>query len=191
MWSVVQYPAETEREEDDEELSRSKPNQSSQHQHLSRCETEFLNLQIPHPLLKFQFKKKVEDFCKQKLFSPPASASLPGCSSQSWQTCCSSPATKFSEKGNIISQGQIMKIKIEEGLLMLTNWAKKSVGRYSRISTHVSCHLVKVGVLTIGTGDTSVVSWHQVSPWTLEDTARLGNLGKQEHTCDTAEKVAA
>ena len=42
-----------------------------------------LNLQIPHPLLKFQFKKKVEDFCKQKLFSPPASASLPGCSSQS------------------------------------------------------------------------------------------------------------
>ena len=58
---------------------------------------------------------------------------------------------------------------------------KKSVGRYSRISTHVSCHLVEVGVLTIGTGDTSVVSWHQVSPWTLEDTARLGNLGKHKH----------
>ena len=51
MWLVVYYPAETEREEDDEELSRSKPNQSSKHQHLSRCEIEFLNLQIPHPLL--------------------------------------------------------------------------------------------------------------------------------------------
>ena len=47
--------------------------------------------------------------------------------------------------------------------------------------TDVSCHLVKVGVLTIGTGDTSAVSGHQVSPWTLEDTARLGNLGKHEH----------
>ena len=68
MWLVVYYPAETEREEDDEELSRSKPNQSSKHQHLSRCEIEFLNLQIPHPSFSSSSRKKLKTSVNKSFF---------------------------------------------------------------------------------------------------------------------------
>ena len=68
MWLVAKYPAETEREEDDEELSRSKPNQSSKHQHLSRCEIEFLNLQIPHPSFSSSSRKKLKTSVNKSFF---------------------------------------------------------------------------------------------------------------------------